>query len=133
MKKILLDTNAYVALMEGDEKVLDAVAAAETVYLSSVVAGELFAGFYGGNRVAQNKRQLDSFLSRSHVALLQVGMETADIFGSVKQQLKTIGMPIPLNDVWIAAHAVETGSVLVSYDGHFRCVAGVRLWDEMSG
>ena len=37
---------------------------------------------------------------------------------------------IPLNDIWIAAHAIETGAKLVTYDKHFRHIAGLRLWDN---
>jgi predicted nucleic acid-binding protein len=48
----------------------------------------------------------------------------------VKQGLKKGGMPLPINDVWIAAHTLETGSTLVTYDNHFKNVAGLRLWDE---
>jgi predicted nucleic acid-binding protein len=42
------------------------------------------------------------------------------------------GAPIPVNDVWIAAHALETGSILVSFDAHFSRVPGLRLWDYAS-
>jgi tRNA(fMet)-specific endonuclease VapC len=126
-----LDTNAYTALLQGDGKVLDAVAKAETVYMSSIVAGELFAGFRGGNRFADNRKLLERFLERPHVVLISAGLETADVFGTVKQQLKQQGTSIPLNDVWIAAHAMETGAVLLTYDKHFQHVAGLRLWDEI--
>lgn len=131
MKKVLLDTNAYAALLRGDEKVLLAIGKAEAVYLSAIVLGELFAGFRGGNSFAENRKLLERFLDRPHVALLSAGLETADVFGSVKQQLKEQGTPIPINDVWIAAHAMETGSVLVTYDRHFDQVAGLRVWDEL--
>ena len=131
MKKVLLDTNAYAALLRGDERVLDVLAKAEHVYLSAVVLGELFAGFRGGSLFFENKQRLDQFMARPQVALLSVGRETADVFGSVKHQLKLDGTPIPLNDVWIASHAMETGAVLVTYDKHFRQVAGLRLWDEV--
>jgi tRNA(fMet)-specific endonuclease VapC len=131
VKKILLDTNAYSALLQGDEKVLEAMAKAETVYMSVFVMGELFAGFRGGNRFADNRQQLERFLERPHVALLPVGLDVADVFGSVKQQLKKQGMPIPINDVWIASHAMEIGAVLITYDRHFHHVAGLRVWDEL--
>ncbi|NLX24482.1 MAG: type II toxin-antitoxin system VapC family toxin [Lentisphaerae bacterium] len=131
MKKVLLDTNAYAALLRGDERVLDVLAKAEHVYFSAVVLGELFAGFRGGSLFFENKQRLDQFMARPQVALLSVGRETADVFGSVKHQLKLDGTPIPLNDVWIASHAMETGAVLVTYDKHFRQVAGLRLWDEV--
>lgn len=38
------------------------------------------------------------------------------------------GTPLPINDVWIAAHALETGATVVTWDGHFDCVAGLRRW-----
>ena len=55
--------------------------------------------------------------------------ETADVFGMVKSRLKAAGTPLPINDVWIAAHAIETGSIVVTFDRHFSKVPGLRLWD----
>ena len=129
MKKVLLDTNAYSGLLRGDGQVLDVLAKAEIVYVSAVVLGELFAGFRGGSRYVENTQRLERFMERPQVALLSVGLETADVFGAVKHQLKQDGKPIPLNDVWIASHALETGAVLITYDQHFKNVAGLRLWN----
>ena len=131
MKNILLDTNAYVALLRGDEKVLEALAIAENVYMSVIVLGELFDGFRGGSRLQKNRKLLDQFLSCPHVHLLSLGLETADVFGEIKQQLKKSGNPIPINDVWISAHSIENGAVLITYDKHFKKVSGLRLWDEL--
>lgn len=131
MRVVVLDTNAYSALLQGDNKVLETMARTDTVYMSSIVLGELFAGFRGGNRLSENRNLLERFLARPHVHLLEVGFETADVFGAVKHQLKKQGTPIPLNDVWIAAHAIEKGAVLISYDRHFENVPGLRLWDEL--
>ena len=50
----------------------------------------------------------------------------------IKHQLQSNGTPIPLNDVWIAAQAIQTGAVLATYDRHFEDVAGVRLWDVLN-
>ncbi|MCX5901116.1 MAG: PIN domain-containing protein [Proteobacteria bacterium] len=36
-----------------------------------------------------------------------------------------------MNDVWIAAHAAETGAVLITYDEHFTRVPGLRVWDRL--
>jgi tRNA(fMet)-specific endonuclease VapC len=132
MRKVLLDTNAYTALLAGDEAVLDVLAEAEVVYMSVVVLGELFAGFKGGNRERDNLRQLDEFLRRPPVRTLPVTRGTAEVFGEVKQQLKSGGTPIPQNDVWIAAHAIESGAWLVTYDQHFHKVAGILLWDGIA-
>ena len=131
MKRVVLDTNAYTAFLAGKDAVLDVLASAECVYMSVFVIGELMAGFRGGSRMTQNCEKLDAFLSKPTVAVLDASRETADVFGQIKNDLKTAGSPIPINDVWIAAHAMETGSVLVTYDAHFRKVPGIRLWDQM--
>ncbi len=132
MKRILIDTNAYARFMAGDERVLDVLAAAETVHLSTVVLGELFAGFRGGSRLQENRSLLTTFLQKPTVRTLEVSTEAADVFGQVKDTLKRSGTPIPMNDVWIAAQAIETGSVIVSFDEHFRKVPGLRLWDVLN-
>lgn len=128
MKNILLDTNCYTAYLAGDERVLNALAEAEAVYMSIFVLGELFAGFRGGRRMRQNRDYLKRFLAKNTVTILDATMETAEIFGDLKEKLKKSGTPLPINDVWIAAHALETGSVLITYDAHFQYIIGLRRW-----
>ncbi len=130
MRKVLLDTNAYTHLLRGDKAVLDALGHADTVFMSVFVLGELYAGFRGGERESQNRAQLDDFLRRPTVRVLTATLETSDIFGSIKHRLWKAGTPIPINDVWIAAHATESGSHLITYDTHFAGVAGLLLWRE---
>ena len=129
MKKVLLDTNAYVSYLTGDERVLNDLAAADIVYMSVIVLGELFAGFRGGNKYPENKVFLAKFLQKPTVEILNATETTSDIFGELKNNLKKAGTPLPINDVWIASHALETGSVLLSYDKHFTKCPGLRLWD----
>jgi tRNA(fMet)-specific endonuclease VapC len=132
MKKILLDTNAYIRFLRGDEKVMTYLAQAESVYMSVFVLGELFAGFKAGSKEKDNRRLLERFLLKPTVSVLEATIETADIFGLIIASLKKSGTPIPINDVWIAAHCLETGSVLVTFDEHFTAVPGLRLWEEMA-
>lgn len=130
MSRILLDTNAYTRLLVGDARVLDEVATAEQVNMSVFVLGELLSGFRGGSKFEQNRRTLRDFLSRPTVVFLGASDETAEVFGYLKDSLRKLGTPIPINDVWIAAHAMETGSVLVTYDDHFSRIPGLRLWNR---
>jgi len=132
MKNIVLDTNCYAAYRAGDNRVLDALTNAETVHKSPSVLGELYAGFRGGTKMLENQQQLDLFLAKPTVRILDAGKESAEIFGELKDQLKKAGTPLPINDVWIGAHTMETGSVLVSYDRHFKAIAGLRYWPYMS-
>ncbi len=128
MKQIILDTNAYTALLRGDEEVLGVVASAEVVFMSIFVLGELHAGFSGGAKKRQNNDALKRFLGKPSVKILNATAETAEVFGELKNMLKQAGTPLPINDVWIASHAIETGSVIVTYDRHFQRIRGIRIW-----
>ena len=132
MKKILLDTNAYVRFLRGDEKVMTYLAQADSVHMSVFVLGELYAGFKTGAKEKDNRQILDRFLLKPTVSVLEATIETADIFGLIMASLRKSGTPLPINDIWIAAHALETGSILVTYDDHFARIPGLRLWDEFT-
>lgn len=123
--KVLLDTNAYVALRRGDDAVAAAVRAAEKVVFSVIVAGELLHGFRNGTRAQDNTRELARFIEQPSVLFVPVGWDTADRFGRIATALRKKGTPIPTNDVWIAAHAMETGAELLSFDRHFGHVDGL--------
>ena len=128
MRRILLDTNAYARLLAGDANVLDEVAEAEQIHLSVFVMGELMAGFRAGTKLTSNRQTLKTFLAKPTVTFLGASEETAEIFGQIKNDLRKAGTPIPINDVWIAAQAMESGAVLITFDDHFRRVPGLRLW-----
>lgn len=132
MKKVLLDTNAYISYLGGDQDVLHILIDAETTFMSIFVLGELYAGFKGGRREKENIRILQAFLGKPSVVILNAGSETAEIFGMIKDSLKRAGTPIPINDVWIASHALETGAVMITYDKHFTVVPGLRLLPGLS-
>ena len=131
MRALLLDTNAYAKYLRGDPRILEALSGAGLVHMSVFVLGELLAGFRAGTREKANREILERFLAKPAVRVLDATRETADCFGLIKSSLKRAGQPIPLNDVWIAAHALETGSVLVTYDAHFAAVPGLRTWVEI--
>jgi tRNA(fMet)-specific endonuclease VapC len=131
MRSVLLDTNAYAKYLRGDPRILDTLAGTALVYMSIFVLGELFSGFRSGPKEKTNLQILEAFLAKPVVRVLEATRETAEYFGLIKAALKKAGQPIPLNDVWIAAHALETGSVLATYDAHFAVVPGLRVWPEL--
>ena len=131
MKKIILDTNAYSGFMSGDQSVFDCIVESETVFLSTVMIGELFAGFHGGNKFSSNVEELKMFLKQDGIKTIDVTLETSEIFGEIKAGLRKKGKMIPLNDIWIAAHALETGAKLITYDPHFKSVSGLRIWEKL--
>lgn len=123
--KVLLDTNAYTALFRGHEGVAARVRRSTDVLLSTVVAGELLFGFRNGTRFESNREELEEFLASPYVTLLTVTLVTADRFGRIASSLRRKGRPLPTNDIWIAAHAMESGADLLSFDRHFEHVEGL--------
>jgi len=128
MRRAMLDTNAYAALLTGDEDVLKTVGSAEEVLLPIFVVGELEAGFRGGTRYADNVAWFRRFLAKPGVRVVSAGLETAQLFGEIKDRLKRGGTPVPTNDIWIAAAALEHAALLVTFDRHFAAIPQVRLW-----
>ena len=96
--------------------------------MSAVVVGELLYGFRQGSRLEQSLVELRSFLDRPYVSFVPVGPVTADRYSRIMTSLRARGRPIPTNDVWIAAHAMETGADLrLMADSHFGHVDQV-VW-----
>jgi tRNA(fMet)-specific endonuclease VapC len=123
--RALLDTDAYSALKRADPAVVDIVRRSEEVLLSTVVAGELLYGFRCGNRYGRNRDELEQFVASPFVTVVPVTMTTADRFSRIAAALKARGKPIPTNDMWIAAQAMETGAELLSFDHHYEWVDGL--------
>jgi len=125
--KLCLDTNAYSRFMAGSDELRQLLESAESIYVPVTVVGELYAGFEIGSRRIQNRKDLGSFLTLSGVEVVSPGIETADRYGLLVKELRRKGKPIPTNDLWIAATALETGSRLVSYDSHFELILSLRV------
>jgi tRNA(fMet)-specific endonuclease VapC len=123
--RVALDTSAYSALMRGHRDLASVVRRAETVLVPAVVAGELLYGFRYGSRFEENAARLEAFLETPSVSLLAVTLVTADRFGRIATLLREHGTPIPTNDIWIAAQAMEAGADLLSSDAHFAVVEGL--------
>ena len=126
MRPLLLDTNAYTALMRGDAETVEVLAHADRLLMTSVVLGELLGGFAAGTREANNRVLLAKFLDSPRVELLAVTAATADSYALVYFSLRRKGQPIPSNDLWIAASALEHGAALLTQDAHFAYVEGLR-------
>ena len=133
MKNILIDTNIYVAFKRNDSTVIHWMQQAESIAMNVVVFGELLAGFKGGNKEAQNRNELDQFLDTPRVQLLNADERTADFFALVFNNLKQSGKPIPVNDIWIAASAMQHGRTLMTLDRHFTHIVGLSLHPAFEG
>ena len=127
MKRIIIDTNVYAAFKRNEAIAVGLVRRAEHIAINSVVLGELLAGFRCGSREEQNRRELDLFLDSPRVSVCVINDETAEFYSAVFSDLKKNGRPIPSNDIWIAASALQHGYALASLDGHYANVSGLLL------
>lgn len=126
---ILLDTNAYSRLMQGDEFVISLADEAKRIVLCSVVLGELESGFRGGTRYEENRKGLADFCADSKVVKVYSSEKTASLYGDLMANLRRAGTRIPTNDVWIGAYAKEMDVAILSFDHHMKALIphGVRL------
>ncbi len=131
MKQLLIDTNIYVAFKRNGSKVIELLQQADSIAVNTVVLGELLAGFKGGIRETLNRKELDQFLDSTRVELLVLDETSADFFALVFNNLKQIGKPVPTNDIWIAASAMQYGRTLVTLDSHFSYIAGLSLYPSL--
>lgn len=127
MKRVLIDTNYYVAFKRNEASAVNLLRHAEHIGMCTVVLGELLAGFRCGGREAENRRQLDQFLDSPRVEILDIDEETADFYAGIFRALKEKGRPIPSNDLWIAATTLRHGLALATQDEHFRHIDGLLL------
>lgn len=123
--RLLLDTSVVVDLFAGDAAVQRVLAYANEVFVPSVVLGELFYGARRSARPEQNLTQVDAFAAASTV--LTCDAETARRYGEIKNRLRTKGRPLPENDIWVAAVALQHDLLLVARDAHFHEVEDVSL------
>ena len=123
--KIMLDTSAYVGFKRNTAEAVEIIVKAELIVFSPVVVGELMFGFRNGTRFKENMDDLDRFLEHEAVDLLPIGKITSDRYSRIAAKLKQQGTPIPTNDIWIAAQAMEQGAELITSDRHFDKISGL--------
>jgi predicted nucleic acid-binding protein len=122
MTRLMLDTSAYSAFMRGHPEVKLALQRAEGIYLNPVILGELLAGFIRGKRRRKNESELRTFLASPRVDVLHMDEDTADRYAVILDWLWRAGTPIPTNDLWIAASAMQHGLRIVTTDAHYQKV-----------
>ena len=117
--RVALDTNAYSAALRGDRAVVELLQRAERIVLPFVVLAELRAGFAAGTVGRKNEAKLTEFLNSARVEVLFADEQTTHHYASLYADLRRAGTPIPTNDLWIAALAIQHDLPLKSADAHF--------------
>ena len=121
---MILDTNALSAFIDGNRAVSKQLNGLGGVSIPVIVLGEYRYGIAGSRHRAAYDEWLDEHLPDFHI--LAVTADTAAVYAGVRVNLKKAGRPIPANDAWISALALEHRLPVLSRDEHFDAVAGLR-------
>ncbi len=132
--KYLLDTNACIALI--NDKVpsvrirfQSALVADAEIFVSSIVAFELWYGVAKSARAEANARVVETFFG-GPLRLLAFEGEDAKVAGRVRAALESAGKSIGAYDILIAAQAVRQSLTLVTAnEKEFRRVKGLE-WED---
>lgn len=127
MSEVLFDASAYSALGRGHPAAAALASSAERIAVTPVVLGELLSGFRAGGRRRHNEDLLRKFLASPRVDVLPMDGDTAERYAAIVDSLRAAGRPIPTNDLWIAASAMQHGLEVVTSDAHFRNVPQVLV------
>lgn len=127
MSALIVDTNAYSALLRGNPDVEKAFEDTDRLIFPFIVVAELLSGFRAGTREKFNREGLLSLLNSAGTEVLYPSMLTMDTYATIYADLRRKGKPIPTNDLWIAALAVQHNIPLFTFDGHFSAIEGIIL------
>jgi tRNA(fMet)-specific endonuclease VapC len=127
IKRLMIDTNIYIEYLRGNEEVKDILDFADIVAFSVISVGEIFTGFYLSENEKKYFSEIEEFFNSSRLLIYDVDSETAEFYAKIVSELKSSGSPIPTNDIWIAALALQHGIKLLTMDNHFKKVPGLFL------
>ena len=123
--KLLLDTNRLYDALAQVADVIETLESAEAIQVPVIALGEIRSGFARGRRPAENEARLQWFLSQDGVITVGVDAPVSHRYAEIHRAMRARGTPIPTNDLWIAAIAIELGLVVYTRDAHFAAVPGL--------
>ena len=121
---MILDTNALSAFVDGDDTVAERLVGEGRAAIPVIVLGEFRYGVAASRYRSTYEAWLTEHLPDFDV--LAVTEETTVRYAQVRSAIKKSGRPIPANDAWIAALALQHRLAVLSRDEHFDAVPGVR-------
>ncbi len=121
---MILDTNGLLALADGDFALEPILREATAVAVPVIALGEYRYGIRQSRDRARYERWLAAYIPSYRV--LAVAETTAQQYAEIREELRVKGRPIPANDLWIAALALQHALPLLSREQHFDSVSGLK-------
>lgn len=121
---MILDTNALSAFVDGQPEVGRILRLQPRAAIPVIVLGEFRFGIRSSRHRKKYEDWLESYLH--HFDVLPVTAETTTPYASLRNAFRKQGRPIPANDAWIAALALQHELPVLSRDEHFDEVPGLE-------
>jgi tRNA(fMet)-specific endonuclease VapC len=122
VKTVLPDTIVIIDLLAGDRSFEEELSSADRILVTPTIVAEYLAGIRTGKRDALRRQAFEDFLEDPAVVFLPHDRETASRYASLHQYLRRAGTPLPINDIWIAASALQHSALLLTRDRHFEAI-----------
>jgi predicted nucleic acid-binding protein len=127
IKPVIVDTSSYSAFKRGEPDAVEIVRHIPGIIINPVVVGELLSGFALGSKEEKNKKELELFLNSDRVKFVTIDRNTSEHYTKIYKELRSKGKPIPTNDLWIAATAMQYGGAVFTYDSHFEQISNLKV------
>ncbi len=130
MRRVLIDTITYTAFKRNRADIVEAFRNLDFIGIDVTVLGELLSGFAAGRIARRNRKELEQFINNPRVKILNHNINTAEFYAQLYKNLRAKGKPIPTNDMWIAATALQHGLAVFSLDSHFKEISGLAVKED---
>ena len=127
MRRVLLDTNVLIDLLRTPDAFVEVLGAYDRIVLTPTIVGEFRAGISDTRLGRANLLALEEFMATPDVEEVPLTSETGACYARIFRALKAAGTPIPTNDIWIAAAAIQHACPLLTSDAHFSLVPSLAL------
>ncbi len=117
-----------IAFLKGDTKILEKLSGQRELFVSCISVGEMCYGANNSLQKDKNRLLYDSFFDTCNV--ISIDKTVSISYGELRFYLKTIGRPIPENDIWIAATAQVFNLKILTFDrdfSHFKDKVKVEI------
>ncbi|HEX3953937.1 MAG TPA: type II toxin-antitoxin system VapC family toxin [Stellaceae bacterium] len=133
MLRYMLHTNICIYIIKNKPAAVRARfnECADELAISTITLAELHFGAENSAKPAQNRQEIEQFLSR--LAVLEFSAEAAMHYGQIRAALKRAGRPVGPHDMLIGAHARSASLVLVTNNTReFERIPGLQIENWIS-
>jgi tRNA(fMet)-specific endonuclease VapC len=132
--RCLLDTNIVSYLLKNQIPAVQSryfEAGADSIAISSITEAEIFYGI--ANRPGATRLRIAAEEFFAAATVLSWDSAAARSYGQLRADQQRKGRPLSTEDLMIAAHALSLGLTLVTHDGAFSYVDGLKTEDWTVG